>query len=523
MEYFVASAQATPATTMLTGRLSFSETPISSSISPNYERLIDEQFDALRFPAFSIDLISDDGDLIPVDRNIISTWPSGSSYWDVVVGTGTIWKENEDNSWNRASLPLTLVSRREGQARICIVTFAYQSTQISNGFVQCSQEGSPSIVYEPGDMRAQVPLSFSNGGISDINTQIAKFRQERATRLPVKNWSQLPIDDPTALAVTFNRDAVPLSTQSYGALILDGVLYQQTPETRHGPYPYPDEMRHGVHSITKSISGSLALLYFAQRYGDEIFDAKITDYVPDLVNHPGWKDVTFEHTINMVSGTEGRDINLVQDMFSHDSAKDMISAIAQLNDAASAPGASFNYATVNYFVLSYALQEYVAAREGVGINYWDLVQHNVLDLINVYEFPKQRSLELTGAEPIPTLGVGAFPTADDAAKIALLFDKNGAHNGMQILHPTRTREALNRTGWPGFPVDTNTRYQHSFWRYNYVSASNGCPFSGSAMQGLGGNYIELLPSGVIILRFIDNESYSTSPLVEAAEKVRPSC
>ena len=47
------------------------------------------------------------------------------------------------------------------------------------------------------------------------------------------------------------------------------------------------------------------MFYLAERYGDGIFDERITDHVPDLADHPGWQGVTFHHTLNMVTGTVG--------------------------------------------------------------------------------------------------------------------------------------------------------------------------------------------------------------------------
>jgi hypothetical protein len=41
------------------------------------------------------------------------------------------------------------------------------------------------------------------------------------------------------------------------------------------------------------------MFYLAQRYGEAIFDERITDYVPVLANHPGWQSVTFSNVLNV--------------------------------------------------------------------------------------------------------------------------------------------------------------------------------------------------------------------------------
>ena len=66
---------------------------------------------------------------------------------------------------------------------------------------------------------------------------------------------------------------------SANGLIVDGVVYLRGCNTRYGPYPYCRDMRQGVFSVTKSLGAAVALLRLAQKYGDEVFDLKIKDYV----------------------------------------------------------------------------------------------------------------------------------------------------------------------------------------------------------------------------------------------------
>lgn len=523
MQYLAPGAGALTAVTPFNGRLTFSETEFlasfpDSSIVAGYRRLA--------FPEFSIDLITDGADLIPAYRNIISTWPNTTSAWDVVVGAGKVWKESGDGAWNRASAPITLVSRRVGEARNCIAMFLYDGMDVSNSFIQCSQELSPVCCYRAGDMRALATLAYAPGPVPDEAQIVADYRAEAADDLPVKNWSALPVANPDLIKSVFNKDVASVQNeQSLGAILLDDTLYMQAAATRLGAYPYPREARHGVFSVTKSMSGALAILYFAERYGDEIFDARITDYAPAMAGLPEWQGVTFFHALNMVTGTRGSDNQLDLPLIRADSAEDAINAIADLGDASPAPGTVFNYATTNYFVLSYALQQYVEAREGPGVFYWDLVDENVLDAIGVHNFAIQKTLETSGLDGIPTLGIGAFPTADDSAKIARLFMNAGEHNGTQILHRDRTLEATNRAAFQGFAINGSVRYQHSFRRFNYVSStSRSCSFSGSAMEGLGGSYVLLVPgNGLIALRYTDADVYNTAPLADALDQIRPAC
>lgn len=523
MKAFLPSADASDAAAAFNGTLTISETAFASDATPVLEPTIHPGFEILRLPRIIVDLVSDNGDLIPIQRNRLSNWPQGGSYWDAIVGPGKVWREPVDAIWDRASFPLTLVSRKEGQARNCVVAFLFNSVETSKAFVQCSQENSPASVYGAGDMRTLADANVKRDTISDSAGEIATFRTERLDRYPVKDWSEVPVGDPQALQTVFNEGAPPASAQSFGALIVDGVMYRQPPLTRHGPYPYPDDMRHGVHSMTKTLSGGLSMLYLAQRYGESVFDALITDYIPEASAAPGWTGVTFEHVLNMVTGTAGEDAGAASFIFRPDSAWETLEFIAALGDAPPAPGTTFSYATTHTFVLSFAMQRFVEAQEGPGAYYWDMVQRDVLDPIGVFDFPIQTSLEPGGARGVPTLGVGAFPTADDIAKIVQLYRDAGNHDGRQLLHRGRTLEATNNSVWPGYAVTSRTSYQHSFWLYSVTSTARACSFKASTMQGFGGNFAILLPSGIAAIRLADNEQYDFAPMIRAAEEIRSSC
>lgn len=92
---------------------------------------------------------------------------------------------------------------------------------------------------------------------------------------------------------------------------------------------------------------------------------------------------------------------------------------------------------------------------------------------------------------------------------------------MQLLHRERTRDALSKTSWPGYIVNGEIDYKSCFWTTDRVV--NGCVLTASYMEGHGGNYAVLLPSGVVAMRFMDRNDYNITPLVQAAESVKSSC
>lgn len=204
------------------------------------------------------------------------------------------------------------------------------------------------------------------------------------------------------------------------------------------------------------------------------------------------------------------------------STQECIATIASFPDITNhPPGQFFQYASTHYFVLSYAMQSYAVAQEGDDVHFWELVEENVLRPMGIEHFALQMTEEPDGSKGLPIFGGGAFPTVDEAAKIALLFHNNGEYQGQALLHRERTMEALGRTHWEGYDTGSNSRYRHSFWSKRYLGGD--CPIDVSYMSGHGGNLVSFLPSGLIILRFTDSNVYNYEALTYAVESIRSSC
>lgn len=524
MSYFAKPKWAQKATNRFSGSITFVDTEIT--VPPSFS---DSGWDGNKqklFPSFSVDFVSDGDVLIPRNKGIISTWKNSESFWDIIVGVGKVWKETGDNGWDRASFPLTLVSRRVGQAVNCVGTFVYNQNKISNIYLQCSQETSPPD-YPSGNIRVMLSAAYQPKPFDDSEKTIQQHYKAIESRLPT--YPLQNVDNKSKLAHLFDKAVVSKASTSLGALVIDGNIYLHLPKTRHGNYPYPYEMRHGVFSVTKTMVGALSMFYLAQRYGEKIFNERITDYVPLLANQPGWQGVTFSHAFNMVTGTRGEDAwELLAPFVWTSTADEGIKAIINLGDSPEAPGEKFNYASTNTFVLSYAMQKYVEKKEGKGIYYWDLVRENVLKTINAQYLAVQHTEENDGSKGIPIIGWGAFPTVDETAKIAILLLNEGKYKGRQLLHKEKIREALSRTEWTGYENFISWSrngvpgsYNHSFWSHNVIT--DKCLVKISYMAGHGANYVAFFPSNVILIRFMDEMDRDFDPLVLAVEEIRTSC
>lgn len=518
MSYFAKPAWATEAAHSFSASVSFADTRL---IFPK-ERASYPGEDI--FPGFSVGFIAHEGALIPMQKEPIFTRAYSNGFWDVIVGAGEVWQEENDGEWSRASFPLSLIDRYMGQVRNCVTTFVYQPDTISNAYVQCSQETADFNDNSGGDIRVMLrdvdyrPMTFLN-----TEAVIAQHEQHQSRRLPVLPLSAIDADG--EIAAYFDKSLRTNAPTSLGAVLVDGQIYLHPPQTRHGLYPYPHEMRHGVWSVSKSMTGALALFYLEERYEEAVFEALITDYVPALADHPAWQGVTFGHTLNMVTGTEGGETaeHLLDILVLARSAEEGINNIATLGDTPAAPGEKYNYASTNLFVLSTAMQNFVEAKEGPGIYYWDLVHDNVLVPIGADNFTLRHTLEPDGSQGTPMLSWGAMPTVDEAAKIALLFTNEGEYEGQQLLNREKVREALGRTNWAGYDTDERgVTYRHSF-RATSFRTSIRCQVDVSYMLGFGANVVIFLPDDVIIIRFMDEYDFEMEDLVQRVAKQVPFC
>ena len=520
MSFYAQPEWAGEAVHHLSGSVSFQDTRMEMTYPDGRDPYEGENI----FPGITIDFITHDGELIPVQKDLMVIGNQSKSFWDVMVGAGKVWHEEQDGEWSRASFPITLTDRYIGQSRNCVATFVYKADTISSACVQCSQETADLNDHQVGNMLVRLHANYQPGRYADSAQVVDRHRRFKKRRLPVLPLSTIDADH--EVADYFEKSFYTNASTSLGAVLMDGKLYLHPPKTRHGLYPYPAEMRHGLYSVTKSMAGALSLLYFAERYGEGIFDALITDYVPALADHPGWQGVTFSHTLNMVTGTVGDEgaEHLLNTLILARTAEEAIHNIANLGDAPEPPGSSFNYASTNLFVLSYALQKYVEEKEGAGTYYWDLVRDHVLKPIGAEYFNVMHTVETDGSKGIPRLAYGALPTIDEAAKIAMLFTNEGSCKGEQLLNREKTREALGRTSWPGYSTNNDYRgkyYRHGFWATDL--RANGCNVNLTYMLGFGANYVWFFPSGAVAFRFMDEYDLDFKDLVKAVEQIRWSC
>jgi hypothetical protein len=489
----------------------------------------------IRFPAVDLEFFLHGDRLVPTERGII--WPSdGTSKLGIIVSPGRVWSEPGDDGLSRASFPFTLVTARSNNSHNGIATFLFDDMAASSFRFQIVQEAA---AWAMTDGWGQSPMAYRTHPIQNREALAEAFETEMAQAMPMRPWSDLEALAASAQLPEILHRKDEIQSVSVAGLIVDDAIYAHPCRARYGDYPYCREMRHGVYSVTKTMGAALTLLRLAQKYGPEVFDLKIKDYVDIDSDHDGWDSVTFAHALGMAVGTGYRSHERKPVDFAADEDNntlfawlDQVGATAKLamtfrvnDDYPWGPGEVARYDTMHTFILATAMDGFLKSREGPDADLWDMVQQEVFEPIGAFHVPIMRTAEGDGSRGLPIMGFGLYLTIDDAAKIARLFHNGGVHDGVQLLHAEKLAEALYQRGRRGLATRTvgfDHDYHLSFWLWRYA-AGGGCRRWLPVMSGYGGNAVLVLPNGITAFRFADGHHYDWSDLVAAAHTVRPLC
>ena len=485
-------------------------------------------------PPFEFGLFTHRGQLVPLRRDLII---SGDEPLAVAFGVGKVWSEPGDAGYSRASFLFTLAPRLRGQTFNGLGTFLFNDKNVSSARFQLVQESAPTTRF---DAWGQIEARYEPGELDHhLVTRALKALESRSAVLP---WSELEkAFDPSELREIEGSGITENMTT--GALLIDGKLYTLPCKTRFGNYPFCRELRHGVYSVFKSIGALVSMLRLAQKYGDEVFDERILDYLPINASHDGWERVTFGDTLNMATGIgedEPRRVSSdVDEDYSEEAAyigevlstKRKLERIAELGNYEWGPGEVFRYRTFDTFVVTAAMDRYLKHREGADANLWQMLSREVLEPLNIFDMPMQTSIERDSRDELPLYGYAMLPTLDELSRIATLLQNGGVHDGVQLLSPTKLSEAVGRNFHVGLPTGWRyddgqiVTYHMSLWQTRFSSRS-GCVVSVPHMSGYGGNYVVMMPNGVTAFRLADGRdgergTWDSESLRRVADYVRP--
>jgi hypothetical protein len=486
------------------------------------------------FPGFNADFFTYENHLVPTMRETILAF-GDKSYWSIILSPGSIWHESRDGGMSRASFPFALVNDRFNDVHNGLATFAYDETRVTSLFLQVMQETSP--VYK-NDFWGITMATYAPHPLDNRNVLAARFAKEEQNWNPILPYSALGEHADSTLLGTFNGGITREEISATG-LIWNETLYVQPCYTRYGDYPYCRHMRHAAYSLTKAMGALVALLRLAEKYGEDVFDLKVADYVTITAAHDGWRSVTFADALNMATGVGDNIPELVEpNVMQGDedqpkfmsflrarSRKEKMDVAFSYADYPWGPGEVARYNSINTFILSAAMDSLLKSKEGPDADIWEIVLSEVFRPIGIMYAPIMRTIEPDGSMGLPPFGYGLYPSIDDMAKLSILFQNGGRYQGRQILHAGRLAEAMFLTDVAGLPIGSRNEYGD----LTYHLAFDGLPYLGKDgrthripfSMGFGGNQWVLLPNGITAFRFTDSNNYSVDSMIDLARSIRP--
>jgi CubicO group peptidase (beta-lactamase class C family) len=484
-------------------------------------------------PGVRVQIFRSGNRLIPVTRDIIRS-NNVKNRSNIIFSPGLVWSEPGDKGLSRASFPFTLTSRTWNRSHSGLATFLFDDSMVSPMVFQIVQENSPGFKFDAWE---RLPITLLRHEIEIRDRVENEYDREMEERLPVRLLKELAGNFGNAGQAVL-KHWPDSENVSVSGLLVDGVLYARDCQTRFGPYPFCDEMRHGVYSMTKSLGALVAMLRLAQKFGDQVFDLKIKDYVNVSAAHDGWDNVTFADALNMTTGIGSAPADSIivitesyppyNKFMAQSSAKEKLAVAFTSKNYPWGPGQVLRYSSMDTFVLAAAMDSYLKLKVGPDANIWDMVLEEVLRPIGVLHAPMIHTIEPDGGRGIPILGEGLYPTYQDIAKISLLLQEDGHFQNQQLLSASKLREALYQTEIRGTPLPEGshipaTSYHMSFWHVPIQLQK--CRITVPRMSGYGGNAVLLLPSGIVAFIVQDGGSglFRDKPLVAAATLLRSEC
>jgi CubicO group peptidase (beta-lactamase class C family) len=177
------------------------------------------------------------------------------------------------------------------------------------------------------------------------------------------------------------------------------------------------------------------------------------------------------------------------------------------------PGTVVRYRDQDFYLLGAALDGFLKSVRGPGADLWEMLKAEVFAPIGIHHAPAVRTREEGGRDGLIWFSAGYYPTLDDLAKIALLYQDRGAHAGVQILHRELTddllaaRQALSKTGDASGPrtdvADGGAApglYRMGFHFTPYVGSASHVLRYLPTISGSGENQVILYPNGLVSIR-----------------------
>jgi formylglycine-generating enzyme required for sulfatase activity len=482
--------------------------------------------ESAHLPEFDYEFVQRGSYLIPARRGQII---ADHANWNYIIGPGRAWQEKGDQGYSRASFPFALVWKGGNATFNGTMMFLFDDDSLSKVWYQITQE---TTTYTRANFWGLLDAAYHPGPADGAAQIRADFDQELADRFPTKPIEELAEDYPGIDTSAFGRGVSPEHRTMYG-FVINGVNYVGECQTRYGRYAYCGWMRATSYSTAKSAFVSVALMRLAQKYGPEVADLLIRDYVLEYAGSPGdWERVTFNNTIDMATGNyesagymTDEDGPKMGEFFGAQPYAERIAAAFDWPHSAQ-PGTQWVYRTSDTFILTRALHNYLQSQEGPEADIFAFVVDEVYEPLKVG--PGAHTTMRTADNNWhgqPEGGYGLWWIQDDIAKIATLLHEGGMIDGEQVLHPGLLAAAMQQDPDDrGVEIDGRREYNNAFWAQRYGQEDGfDCEFWVPQMLGISGNVVALMPNGSTYYYFSDNQQFTWDAAVRESNKIAPHC
>lgn len=484
----------------------------------------DANQDVRHLPEFDYSFVQTlDGFLVPIQRGLII---AGNPNWNLILEPGRAWDEDGDRGLTRASFPFALVWKDSNATLNGTMTFLFDDHDVSKVWYQITQETTVTL---RANLWGLLDATYHPAAVDGADELRQAFADELAARMPTRPIEQLAVDYPGAAVSAFGAGVTPENMTWYG-FVIDGVNYVGGCQTRFGTYPYCASMRAPSYSTAKSGFVAIALMRLAEKYGTEVSDLLVKDYVSETAGSPGdWNSVTFDDLLDMASGNFTSSGYMVDEEHWDDPFWTAQYRTPMLEDAlhyphGADPGTTWVYHTSDTFILVDALQNYLRAQEGADKDLFRFVVDEIYRPLEVgpglFETMRTRDDNWQG-QALGGLGLWWIP--DDLAKLTVFLNvDNGVVDGRRLLDPDLLEAALQRDpADPGVDRVGGGRYNDSFWADSVTGL--GCEAWVPMMLGYSGIVVALFPNGTAYYYASDGREFTTSQAMRAAGEIRPFC
>lgn len=480
-------------------------------------------------PRFGVTLVQSGSHLIPQRRGLTYT---GSRTYNLIVSPGRVWSERGDRGMTRAALPFALVERNANCVHNGSLTFLFDERTTSKVRYQVTQE---TCSYRKNDMWGQVRASLRRHRVAGARELARQYATEVARRMPSKPLSALARDYPAA-GLDLSRFGAGITREHMSAygLVVRGVHYTAGCGTRHGTYPFCDQLVLPSYSTAKSAFAGVGYMLLAQRYGRAVGAETIARWIPETAQAKGvWDDVTLDDALDMTTGNfDTADPHVDEGgpkltrFFLAESYRDRLAAALEFPRQA-APGTRWVYHTTDTFLALQAQNALLRSRAGKRAEIFATVRDDVFKPLSL---PRESWVSLrtdNSDRGAAWGGYGLIWTSDSIAKLGRFLNNDGGRvGGEQVLHPGLLAASMQRDPADRGVSTGGSMYNNGFWALPFkqeLYPRNRCSFSVPFMSGFGGITVAMAPNGITYYYVSDNSEWAWAGAVDETAKIAPMC